>query len=156
MRRAITAALLVSAITLVTASPALADHDIIIPADENGCGFDLHVQATHLPDVARAPIGSGDITFTNLETGATYLQHSRYTDTETVDPVTGNVHGKIVGRIWFELYPGDQGPAGLVQEPGLDLLFSGTLEFTLDPETNVITAFSLNGTYKDLCALLTD
>jgi len=155
MRRAITAALLVCVITLVAASPAWAFHDFIIPADENGCGFDLHVQADHLPDRARAPIGSGDITFTNLETGATYLQHSRYTATETVDPATGSVHVTIIGRIWIEFYPGDQGPSGEVQEPGLDLLFSGTIEFTVN-ENDVFTAFSNTGEYKDLCALLSD
>ena len=155
MRRAVTAAVLVSAITLITASPAWAYHDIIIPADQNGCGFDLHAQADHLPDVARAPIGYGDITFTNLETGATYLQHSRYTATETVDPKTRSVHVTIIGRIWFELYPGDQGPSGEVREPGLDLLFSGTIEFTVNRE-GVITAFSHAGTYQDLCALLSD
>jgi hypothetical protein len=155
MRRAVTAALLVSVITLIAATPVWAYHDIIIPADENACGFDLRAQADHLPDVARAPIGFGDITFTNLETGATYLQHSRYTATETVDPETGSVHVKIIGRIWFELYPGDQGPSGEVHEPGLDLLFSGTMEFTINGE-NVITAFSHKGSYQDLCALLSD
>jgi hypothetical protein len=155
MRRAVTTVLLVSAITLIAASPVWAHHDIIIPADENACGFDLRAQADHLPDVARAPIGFGDITFTNLETGATYLQHSRYTATEAVDPETGSVHVKIIGRIWFELYPGDQGPSGEVQEPGLDLLLSGTMEFTVNGE-NVITAFSLRGTHQDLCAFLSD
>lgn len=155
MRRAVTAVLLGSVIMLIAATPVWAYHDIVIPADENGCGFDLRGQADHLPDVARAPIGFGDITFTNVETGATYLQHSRYTASETVDPETGSVHVTIIGRIWFELYPGDQGPSGEVQEPGLDLLFSGAMEFTVNGE-NVITAFSHRGTYQDLCTLLSE
>ena len=155
MRRVVAAALLVSVMTLVAASPAWAFHDFIVPADENGCGFDLQVQADHLPDRARTRIGNGDITITNLETGATYLQHSRYTAIETMDPKTKSVHVTITGRIWLAFYPGDQGPTGVVQEPGLELLFSGTIEFTVNRK-EVFTAFAYTGEYQDLCALLSD
>ena len=43
----------------------------------------------------------------------------------------------------------------MVQEPGAELLLSGKIKFTLNNEF-VVTAFSLNGKYDDLCALLTD
>jgi hypothetical protein len=153
MRRVITAALLVAGISLSAASPAWAFHDFIIPARENGCGVDLHVQAEHLTD--RVPIGNGDITITNLDTGASYLQRSRYTLTETVDPKTRSVHVTTIGRIWIALFAGDEGPTGVVQEPGLELLFSGTTEATFNKK-NVITSFSYTGEYQDLCALLSD
>ncbi len=41
----------------------------------------------------------------------------------------------------------------MVQEPGVELLLSGTVNMTFD-ENWAVTAFSLNGTYTDLCAKL--
>jgi hypothetical protein len=146
-------AILLAGIALTAAAPVLADHSAFIPADENGCGFDILAKADHLPGVARAPIGSGDITFTNLETGASYLQHSRYTADVTFDASTKSYHITITGRIWTQLYPGEPGPNGVVEEPGLELLTDGVLEYTLNRK-GVVTAFSLHGTYQDLCALL--
>ena len=146
-------AVLVTAISLFAVSPALAFHSFTIPASQNGCGVDLQVDAEHLSD--RVPIGNGDITITNLETGATYLQRSRYSATETFDPSTKSFHVSITGRIWIALYPGDQGPSGEVQEPGAEFLFSGTVEFTYN-KRGVITAFSYEGEYSDLCAELSD
>jgi len=142
---------LVTGTSLFAASPAGAYHSFTIQASDNGCAVDLQVEAEHLGD--RVPIGNGDITFTNLETGATYLQRSRYTATETSDASTQSVHVRITGRIWFPLYPGEPGPSGVVQEPGLELLISGTVNATFD-ENGAVTAFSLDGTYTDLCAKL--
>jgi hypothetical protein len=140
-------------IVLSTASPARAFHSFTIPASENGCAVDLQVESEHLTD--RVPIGNGDITMTNLDTGATYLQRSRYTETVTFDASTGSQQIELVGNIWIQLFPGDAGPSGVVQEPGAELLVSGRLNFTLN-EQGVLTAFSLNGMYQDLCALLSD
>jgi len=138
----------------LSASPAsAADVSFISPADENGCGVDLLIEADFSVD--RNPVGYGDITFTNLETGASYLQRSRHTDTETFDPSTGNWHIVVMGKIWTPLYPGEPGPEGIVQEPGVELLTSGRLEYTLTSE-GVLTEFSLDGTYVDLCAELSD
>lgn len=144
---------LATGVFLVAASPASADHSFIIPASDNGCAVDLKVEATHGSGHAR--IGYGDITFTNLETGATYLQRSRYRMTETYDPSTNSWHVEIRGNIWHAVYPGEPGPSGVVQEPGLELLVSGRLNVTFD-SNGAVTAFSLRGTYDDLCALLSD
>ncbi len=142
---------LVTGTSLLAASPAGADHSFTIPASENGCAVPLQVEAEHGAD--RVPIGYGDITFTNLETGATYLQRSRYTGTETYDPSTQSLHVTIKGRIWHAVFPGEPGPSGVVQEPGLELLLSGKVNVTFD-ENGVLTAFSLDGTYTDLCEKL--
>jgi hypothetical protein len=146
---------LLAAMSLVFASPAAAYHSVFLPADENGCGVDLLAEATHRDQAGdRFPIAYGDITFTNLETGATYLQRSRYTATEEFDASTGSWHITIIGRVWLQLYPGDLGPSGVVQEPGLELLTSGNLEFTID-SNDAIIAFVLHGTSTDLCEQLT-
>jgi len=144
-----------TAIVLSPSAPARADHSFTLPASDNGCGVDLRVEAEHGSGRASSRIGYGDITFTNLETGATYLQRSRYTETETFDPSTGSTHIQILGNIWIALYPGEPGPSGVIQEPGAELLVSGRLTITFD-ENFVVTAFSLNGTYDDLCALVTE
>lgn len=141
-------------IVLLSATPASAYHSFTIPARDNGCGVDLKVEAEHGSGGASTRIGYGDITFTNLETGATYLQRSRYTATSTYDESTKSWDVHITGNIWMALYPGEAGPSGVVQEPGLELLVSGTLEFTVTRK-DVVTYFSLTGTYDDLCALLT-
>ena len=147
--------LLATGIFLFEATPASADHSFIIPASDNGCAVDLKVEAEHGSGAASTRIGYGDITFTNLETGATYLQRSRYTSTATFDPSTKSWHVTITGNVWMALFPGDAGPSGVVRDPGLELLVSGTLEFTLNRK-DVVTSFSLTGTYDDLCALLMD
>jgi hypothetical protein len=144
---------LATGIFFFAASPASADHSFILPASDNGCAVDLKLEAEHGSGTAR--IGYGDITFTNRETGATYLQRSRYISTETFDPSTRSWHINVKGNIWMPLYPGEPGPSGVVQEPGLELLVSGTLDYTLNRK-GILTSFSLVGTYNDLCALLTD
>jgi hypothetical protein len=92
----------------------------------------------------------------NLETGATYLQRSRYTETEIFDPSTNTLQVTITGRIWIGFFPGDLGPSGVVQWPGAALAFSGTVELTVDADTFAYTAFSYTGAYIDLCAELSD
>jgi hypothetical protein len=144
---------LVAALSLFAASPvAAADYSEIMPADENPCGVDILLEVDFLP-TDRAPIGYGDITFTNLETGATYVQRSRYLETWTFDASTESWHATTLGRKWIPLYPGEPGPSGVVQEPGLWILTYGKLEGTLT-DNDVLTAFSLKGTYTDLCAEL--
>ena len=139
-------------ISLVVASPVSADHSQFIPAADNPCGVDILLEVEHRPsDSGRA--GYGDYTFTNLETGATYVQRSRGLPTETFDATTESWHITINGRVWTTLYPGEPGPSGVVQEPGLWILTNGTVEYTLD-QSGALTAFSLDGTYSDLCAEL--
>lgn len=68
----------------------------------------------------------------------------------TFDASTESYHITVIGRIWTQVYPGEPGPSGVVQEPGLELLTYGKLEFTLDGNGALI-AFSLKGTCTDLC-----
>ncbi len=133
------------------ASPATAEDSELIPASDNGCAVDLEVSVGGHDHQAR--IGTGDITITNLDNGATYLQRSRHVDTETFDPLTGNWNVTVRGNLWFPLYSGEPGPSGVVQQPGAELLLSGKLRYTVTSE-NVLTAFSFEGTYQDLCQLL--
>ena len=153
-RSVLSVAIAVIATIPIAAGPASADHSFTSPASDNGCGVDLQADATH--GSGRARIGYGDITITNLETGATYLQRSRYTATETFEPSTGSTHSpdrrKLFGSVCS---PETWDRLGWSKSQALELLVSGRLKFTLNNEF-VVTAFSLNGTYDDLCALLTD
>jgi len=149
-RLAITA-VLVAGSSLLAASPAWAFDSFVIPARDNGCAVDLRVEVDHLE---HARISNGDIKITNLENGKTYLQRSRYTESETFDPTTRTLHVTVAGNYWWAFLPGDIGPSGeVVQEPGIEWLFSGSLEYTMNKK-GVVIAFSYKGTYQDLCALL--
>lgn len=65
--------------------------------------------------------------------------------------------GRYSERRWIAAVgaSGPEGRSGVVQEPGLELLISGNLELTLDKK-DVITAWSFEGKYRDLCAELSD
>jgi hypothetical protein len=142
-------------ITVLATPAASADHSLVMPAGE-GCSFDVLAQADHLPEPARDrnPVGFGNITFTNLDTGTTYLQRSRHIPTEIFDPETNTLWIAEKGRIFIQFLPGDQGPNGVVDEPGALLAFSGSIQLTWDLDTNFYTEFSYEGTFIDLCAKL--
>lgn len=127
----------------------------IIPAGF-GCSFDVLVEPEQKDGAAAAhmPIGFGNITLTNMDTGASILTKSRYTLTETVDPDTNQVFVEIKGRFLLVLWPGDQGPLGEVQEPGMLIRVVGDTRFTADLETEVVTAFAIKGHVTDMCVLL--
>lgn len=114
------------------------------------------VQAEFLPEPTyeRNPVGFGNITFTNLDSGATYLQRSRLIPNEKFDPETNTVWIEEKGRLFIQFYAGDQGPTGEVDEPGALLAFSGSLQFTWDLNTGLFTDFSYEGKVTDLCAEL--
>jgi ABC-type transport system substrate-binding protein len=153
--RSVRLALLLGAAVTLAAAPAVsAVEPFIIPAGL-GCSFDFLVEPVHKEHAGdRFPIGFGNITMTNMETGATYLQRSRYQEIETFDPLTNTVELAITGRIWIQFYPGDQGPDGEVGEPGAALAFSGKVQLTIDADTDFYTAFSYQGRFTDLCAEL--
>lgn len=156
IRRSMTRLLLSLAIGtwLLTASPAAAaDYSEIIPAVDNPCGVDILLEVNFLP-TDRAQIGYGDIKFTNLETDATFLQRSRYREYALFDASIESWEITVVGRKWTPWYPGEPGPTGVVQEPGLWIVTYGRLEYTVTTE-DVATAFTLEGTYTDVCAQLT-
>jgi hypothetical protein len=164
LRRAaslIAALSLLSWLLVVTAGAALAQEEpIVIPAGF-GCAFDVGVDPsvkegnTHEFGNGRfAEIGHADITLTNLETGSSYLQKSRYRLLEIYDPVTNDVFVQVSGRRFQGFRPGDQGPSGVVGEPGLLLAVVGNQTFAVDLDTELITAYSLTGTTTDICALI--
>jgi len=95
----------------------------------------------------------GGPTLTNLETGATYVQHTNatFTDTQTAD---GNIFEVLDGRFWFGFSPGDQGPDGEVGDAGAGFILVGHFEYTFDPDTYVITSFRADGRAIDECQLL--
>lgn len=144
-------------ITLIAAPAASADHTWVILAGE-GCSFDVLLEATHLPEPVgeRNPVGWGNATLTNLDTGATYLHRTRYVARETFDPDTNTWLVEELGRKVLNFFPGDQGPNGLVEEPGLYLAFSGTRQYTVPADGFLFTSFSYTGTYIDLCPELSD
>ena len=141
------------AITLFTAPAASAAFHDVIPAGW-GCAFDVQLD---VPDSAagdHTAVGYGDITMTNLETGATYLQKSRHVSTEVLDEATNTLFDHEVGRIFIQFYPGDQGPYGVVEEPGALYAFACKLDITWDLDTDAYTAFTYSGLVIDLCAEL--
>lgn len=151
-RRSIRMAVIaVAVLTLILAPAVSAVEPVIIPAGE-GCSFDVLLEPTSGP--AGDKIGFADITMTNLDTGASYVQRSRYLQTETIDPATNTGVWNVIGRILIGFFPGDMGPYGVVGEPGAMLGFTGSFQLTYELDTGVTTAFSYRGHLIDLCARL--
>jgi hypothetical protein len=98
--------------------------------------------------------GRSRLTLTNLETGDSFVQVSRYKVTETFDPEANEVLVEISGRIFIGFIEGDQGPFGEVGEDGLLVSVIGHQQFTVDLGTNVVTSYSLDGTATDICPLI--
>ena len=94
-----------------------------------------------------------EITVTNLETGDSFLQRSRYKETVRHVAEANDLLVEISGRYAINLFPGDQGPFGEVEDGAL-LSVVGHQAFTLDLDTDVITAYSLKGKATDTCAEL--
>lgn len=129
----------------------------VIPAGF-ACAFDVgvvysdtgHGAITDFGDGGTAIFGVGEATITNLDTGAFYVQRSRVRALETYDPVANDVLVQVSGRFYFFLVPGDQGPSGVVGEPGV--LFSiGSITYTYDIDTDFVTSTSLVGQATDIC-----
>ena len=135
------------------------DFSFVIPAGE-ACPFAIGVQVrfafgstTQFSDGRTVFTDHADFTLTNLETGATYVQHTNatFTDTLTAD---GNIFEVLDGRFFFGFLPGDQGPDGEVGEGGASFILVGHFEYTYDPGANLITSFQADGRAIDLCQLL--
>jgi hypothetical protein len=131
----------------------------VLPAGQ-GCAFDVagdktgSLKTTEQPNGSVVVKGEALITITNLETGGTYLQDSRAKTVETYDPATNEVHVVGKGRLLFSFWPGDQGPNGVIGEPGALLAIDGDFSFSLDVGTFFFTSFSVDGQVTDLCAIL--
>ena len=133
---------------------------VIIPAGE-GCAFDVEETVPEGTTFTVTEFGDGswvvthgnsEPTLTNLETGTTFLQKTRGQITDRFDPQTNKLRFTTSGRIFISFLPGDQGPFGEVDEPGLLLSIIGHQVATLDLDANVITSYSLRGQATDICA----
>ena len=127
-----------------------------------GCAFDVGgdpdggQKITAFSNGTTMVKGDAIIKLTNLSNGSTYVQDSNYKTIETYDAANNAVFGVGKGRIFFQFYPGDQGPYGEVAEPGAILALDGDFEFTLDLNTFFYTSFSFAGQATDICALISN
>jgi hypothetical protein len=131
----------------------------VFPAGE-ACSFPVGVEIrfvfgsiTEFSDGRIVFTDHADFTLTNLDTGATFVQHTNatFTDTPTAD---GNIFEVLDGSFFFGFLPGDQGPDGVVGEGGASYILVGHFEYTFDPDTFQIISFQGSGRATDLCQLL--
>jgi hypothetical protein len=136
----------------------------VVPAGF-GCSFDLGIDPdeksgqaiTEFSDGRIQIIGHGTATVTNLETGDSFVQRSRYREIDTYDPVANDLLIEITGRYLLGLFPGDQGPFGEVGENGGAFRVIGHQTFTVDLDSDeLVTSYSLNGQATDICPLISD
>jgi hypothetical protein len=124
-----------------------------------GCAFDVGVlpnsptRITQFSDGRTVTQVNAEPTFTNLDTGESFVNRTRFTATETYDPVSNDILDVGSGRFVLEFFPGDQGPYGVIGNDGGLFVFAGTATLTFDLDTGQITSFSYAGTVTDLCAL---
>lgn len=111
---------------------------------------------TQFSDGRIQTIGHAQTTLTNRATGDSFVQVSRYKETQTFDPEANEVLVETSGRffIGFEEWEADKGPLGEVGEDGMLASVIGHEQYTLHPDTGVITSYSLDGRATDICALL--
>jgi hypothetical protein len=136
-----------------TRAPGFVPETFVIPAGF-GCSFAVEGQTrqgdwttiTEFSDGRTVIHTNAHPTLTNPETGDTFQQSSEYQITETFDPETNAYFDEIDGRIFVSFWPGDQGPFGEVEEPGLLLSVIGHQEWTYDADTGLVTSYSLDGT----------
>jgi hypothetical protein len=146
---------MVVAISLFATSPAAAISFVLRAGTP--CPFAVQIEdAAQAQDGAPGQtishaVGSGNITITNLETGATYLWFSRHTSTETFDPATKTYHETDEGRVLTFFSAGEPGPNGVVGKSGALYGMSGTREWTYT-KNGVTIAFSFAGSAVDICA----
>lgn len=132
----------------------------VIPAGQ-GCTFAVAAEAeavrvttTEFADGRIVTQDIADPSLTNVDTGKSLVHRSRFHATERPSSVEGEIAIETSGQLFLTVFPGDQGPYGLVEYPGLLLSVNGHTRVTMDSSTFVYTSFSLNGTATDLCAAL--
>ena len=134
----------------------------IFSADESGCGFAVsrewlpgsRVTITDFSDGTEVIERRAMATLTNVATGATFLSKYSFHDMSRFDAANGVYRGEESGEFILAFYPGDMGPYGLVQAPGLGLHFDGTVWYAWDVNANATTEFAYSGKIIDVCALL--
>jgi hypothetical protein len=159
----VTALALASAAAVATAAPASAaapDFAFELLAGE-GCDFALGVVGTGDKRIMRTftdqdgnPVrflsaGKGfDLTFENLDTGASIAFPSNGSVERTTVNADGTLTVEATGHNVVILFPTDvpSGPS--------TTLYEGRLVYTVDTDTGVFTVVSSTGTTTDICALL--
>jgi len=128
-----------------------------------GCAFDValerdsRITTFEFSDGRTVTNANARPLLVNIGTGATVLTRSVYHAVDTYDPATNDAVSVTDGRFNLNLYPGDVGPYGVVDEPGLFVSVIGHMEITFDLDTGTITTFRLDGRVTvDLCAELSD
>lgn len=127
-----------------------------------GCSFDVLVEpaakewskVTHLDDGSMRVTHHGNTTFTNWDSGASFLHAARFQRTVTQDTTSNTLLATMHGRVNINLWPGDIGPYGIVAEPGLLVAVRGSIRSTFDLGTGSYTAFEVSGYVTDVCAML--
>ena len=134
---------------------------VVIPAGQ-GCSFDVLEEPgpdarptiTVFDDGRTVLHAHANATLTNVDTGASFAHRARFHLVQRYDPETNQVSQVVSGQVFITFWAGDQGPYGVVSEPGLMLRFTGTAQITADAETGVYSEFSSTGFFTDICALL--
>ena len=92
-------------------------------------------------------VAHANVTFTNLDTGTSYFQKSRFQETDVYDEATNTVFSEASGRFYTQFYPGDQGPFGEVGRGERRVLpcFDGSNSITFDADIEVYASFSYTG-----------
>lgn len=161
LRRAIASASILSLGLLGPLSSANADEfEVVAPAGEFCPDFTVYGSITVKGSDKVLPgdrfwehnVGTG--IWSTAEFDHTFTQRSRYALVTTYDEATNDLHFTVDGRYFIVFYPGDIGPAGPVTETQA-YSFAGHQTFTVDLDTNAITAYSLDGEIlADICAVL--
>ncbi len=80
------------------------------------------------------------------------MHHSRYLAVATLDEETGDLFVEIHGRTFLPFSAGEQGPSARSRPDGLLLSVTGHQTLTVDAESGLSTAYSLDGRVRNLCA----
>lgn len=127
-----------------------------------GCSFDMFMEplpgsrlvSTEFADGRWMITEHADVMITNLDSGAALTHRGRFQSINSYDEATNSIDSVLTGQLSYVLFPGDEGPSGTVEDPGLFLRIVGTVETTFDLDTGLITSFAYTGTATDLCALI--
>jgi hypothetical protein len=95
---------------------------------------------------------NGSSNVANADTGAEVTVRDHSTVTNVLDADANDLHIEASGQTIFYFFPGDQGPFGEVGPNGGLFHVTGHVEEIWDLDTDVVTAFSLNGRATELCS----
>lgn len=93
-------------------------------------------------------------TFTNLETGTSYVHRSIYHYTSDWLLGGDTIHEVMDGTYFLGMLSGDQGPEGEVGPNGAMYFIEGRFTITYDVPSDLITSFEWSGSVQDVCEVL--